>query len=64
MQADHRDLPGLSEQIDWRALRSRTRGSPYAAAFFVRVEELGVIPEEHVSHRAEVRVITPPPTPG
>jgi Uncharacterised nucleotidyltransferase len=54
----------LREQIDWRALRARTRGSPYAAAFFVLVEELGVIPEEHVSRGAEVRVITPPPAPG
>jgi predicted nucleotidyltransferase len=51
----------LREQIDWRALRERTRGSPYAAAFFVLVEELGVIPEEHVSRGAEVRVINPPP---
>jgi hypothetical protein len=33
----------LREQIDWDAVRDRTSGSPYAAAFFSLVEELGVI---------------------
>ncbi len=32
----------LREQIDWRAVRERTAGSPYAKAFFVLVEALGV----------------------
>jgi hypothetical protein len=50
----------LREQIDWGTLRARTRGSPYAAAFFVLVEELGVLPEQHAAHGADVRVITPP----
>ena len=35
----------LREQIDWEALRERTRDSPYAKAFFVLVEELGIAPE-------------------
>jgi hypothetical protein len=32
----------LREQIDWEDVRARTAGSPYAAAFFTLVEELGV----------------------
>jgi hypothetical protein len=32
----------LREQIDWQALRARTEHSPYAKAFFVLAEELGV----------------------
>jgi hypothetical protein len=67
-RVDYSDLLGvaraLREQIDWRALRVRTRGSPYAAAFFVLVEELGVVPEQHAAHGADVRVIGPPATPS
>jgi hypothetical protein len=48
----------LREQIDWRVLRSRTRGSPYAAAFFTLVEELGVGSEAE-GEGADVRVLTP-----
>ena len=47
----------LREQIDWRGLRQRTRGSPYAAAFFTLVEELGIVPEAG-ARGAEVRVLT------
>jgi hypothetical protein len=55
----------LREQIDWRRVRARTRGSPFAAAFFVLVEELGLLPgppaardaDRHVAPGAEVRVI-------
>ena len=32
----------LREQIEWDDVRARTAGSPYAAAFFTLVEELGV----------------------
>jgi Uncharacterised nucleotidyltransferase len=46
----------LREQIDWRALRSRTQGSPYAAAFFTLVDELDVAGAER-SEGAEVRVL-------
>ncbi len=34
----------LREQIDWERVRGKTNGSPYAAAFFTLVEELGVSP--------------------
>jgi hypothetical protein len=34
----------LREQIDWDVLRERTGGSPFAAAFFVLVAELGIAP--------------------
>jgi predicted nucleotidyltransferase len=34
----------LREQIDWRVVRERTGGSPFAKAFFVLVEELGIAP--------------------
>jgi hypothetical protein len=50
----------VREQIDWPALRTRTRTSPYAAAFFVLCEELGVIPAgAHGLRGADVRVLTP-----
>jgi hypothetical protein len=34
----------LREQIDWDDVRSRTKDSPFAKAFFTLVEELGVVP--------------------
>jgi hypothetical protein len=34
----------LREQIDWHELRSRTRESAFAKAFFVLAEELGIAP--------------------
>ena len=48
----------LRERIDWRTLRSRTRGSPYAAAFFTLVDGLGVASEAE-GEGADVRVLTP-----
>ena len=33
----------LREEIDWNAVRERTAESPYAAAFFTLVEDLGVV---------------------
>jgi Uncharacterised nucleotidyltransferase len=33
----------LREQIDWDAVRERTAGSPFAVAFFVLVEGLGIL---------------------
>jgi hypothetical protein len=35
----------LREQIDWVEVRERTQGSPFAKAFFVLLEELGIIDE-------------------
>jgi hypothetical protein len=34
----------LREQIEWRRLRARTAGSPYAEAFFTLVESTGIAP--------------------
>ena len=46
----------VREQIDWASLRARTRRSPYAAAFFVMCEELGIVPSDSHAHRgADVR---------
>ena len=33
----------LREQIDWQEVRERTRESPFAKAFFVLIEELGIV---------------------
>jgi Nucleotidyl transferase of unknown function (DUF2204) len=33
----------VREQVDWEGVRSRTDGSPYAAAFFTLGEELGIL---------------------
>jgi len=33
----------LREQIDWEVVRERTAGSPFAAAFFTLIEELGIL---------------------
>jgi len=50
----------VREQIDWPALRARTAGSPYAAAFFVMCEELELVPSgAHGLRGADVRVLTP-----
>jgi hypothetical protein len=31
------------EQIDWEVVRERAAGSPFAAAFFTLIEELGIL---------------------
>jgi hypothetical protein len=52
----------VREQIDWASLRARTHGSPYATAFFVMCEELGLLPShdrDHGHRGADVRVLTP-----
>ena len=48
----------LREQIDWRTVRDLTKESPYARAFFVLLEELGIATFEGEGG-AEVRVLTP-----
>jgi Nucleotidyl transferase of unknown function (DUF2204) len=48
----------LREQIDWRTVRRLTGDSPYARAFFVLVEELGIA-SESAERGADVRVLTP-----
>ena len=50
----------VREQIDWPSLRQRTAGSPYALAFFVMCEELGIVPaDSHGLRGANVRVLSP-----
>jgi hypothetical protein len=56
-----RTARSVREQIDWRYLRSRTRDSPFAVAFFVLCEELGIMPEGASAAGADVRLITPRP---
>jgi hypothetical protein len=55
-----RIVRAVREQIDWPALRARTRSSPYAVAFFVMCEELEIVPSDtHGLQGADVRVLTP-----
>ena len=42
----------LREQVDWDELRARTADSPFAKAFFVLVEELGVAPRPEAARPA------------
>jgi hypothetical protein len=54
----------LREQIDWAQVRTATASSPFARAFFVLLEGLDVIPEQHDAPQAgarpepRVRVVT------
>ena len=34
----------VREQVDWDEVRRRTAGSPFAAAFFVLLDRLGIVP--------------------
>jgi hypothetical protein len=55
-----RIVRAVREQVDWQSLRRRTHGSPYAAAFFVLCEELGILDADaHGLRGANVRVLTP-----
>jgi hypothetical protein len=55
-----RIVRAVREQVDWPSLRSRTQSSPYAAAFFVLCEELGIMEgDAHGLRGANVRVLTP-----
>src|SRR3954470_20629831 len=51
----------LREQIDWRAVRARTEDSPFARAFFVLLDGLGIVedPEPQARSQTRVRVVTP-----
>lgn len=46
----------LREQIDWARLRTRTRGAPYAKAFFTLAEELGIAVQPSAAGRGDDRV--------
>ena len=50
----------IREQIDWDALRQRTRDLPFGRAFFVLLEDLGIVGGEPPSRaRSHVRVVEP-----
>src|SRR6201991_2837770 len=52
----------LREQVDWEDVRARTSGSPFARAYFVMLEGLGVLPGARPTtggHEKRVRVLTP-----
>jgi predicted nucleotidyltransferase len=51
----------LREQIDWDDVRARTSSSPFARAFFVMLEGLGVVPETaaEAAKAPRVRVLNP-----
>jgi len=51
----------LREQIDWDRVRAATASSPFARAFFVMVEGLGIVPagEPPEPHAPRVRVVAP-----
>ena len=54
----------LREQVDWAQVRAATAGSPFARAFFVLVEGLGIVAPGHEAPQAgaraepRVRVVT------
>mgnify|MGYP001085447211 CR=1 FL=1 len=53
----------LREQVDWDDVRARTGESPFARAFFVMLEGLGILPEAKPTtggRGARVRVLTQP----
>src|SRR3954471_10956096 len=53
----------LREQVDWADVRARTAASPFARAFFVMLEGLGILPEAEPTtggRQTRVRVLTPP----
>jgi len=52
----------LRERVDWEAVRSRTAESPWARAFFVMLEGLGILPGARPAtggQEPRVRVLTP-----
>jgi predicted nucleotidyltransferase len=52
----------LREQVDWADVRARTSASPFARAFFVMLEGLGIVTGAEPTtggHQARVRVLTP-----
>jgi hypothetical protein len=52
----------VREQVDWADVSARTAESPFARAFFVMLEGLGIVPEQRDEprHKTTVRVLTPP----
>jgi hypothetical protein len=56
----------LREQVDWADVRARTSESPFARAFFVMLEGLGILTgaEPTGGRQARVRVLTPQGSPA
>ena len=56
----------VREQVDWADVRARTAESPFARAFFVMLEGLGIVSEHDPEPRraTTVRVLTPPGSPA
>ena len=53
----------LRERVDWDDVRTRTAESPFARAFFVMLEGLGIVSEAKPTtggHETRVRVLTQP----
>ena len=53
----------LRERIDWETVRARTEHSPFARAFFVMLDGLGIVPADAPSGpsvNAEIRVLSEP----
>ena len=52
----------VREQVNWEDVRTRTAESPFARAFFVMLEGLGIVaePPDEPRQRTTVRVLTPP----
>ncbi len=53
----------LRERVDWDDVRARTTESPFARAFFIMLEGLGILPEVKPTtggHETRVRVLTQP----
>jgi predicted nucleotidyltransferase len=52
----------VREQVDWSDVRARTAESPFARAFFVMLEGLGIVSPQDFEPRPRttVRVLTPP----
>lgn len=51
----------LREQIPWERVRERTASSPFARAFFVLCEDLGIVAEPNAGTGAPVRVVAGEP---
>jgi predicted nucleotidyltransferase len=56
----------VREQVDWADVRARTAQSPFARAFFVMLEGLGIVSAQAEETRPQttVRVLTPPGSPA
>ena len=58
--ADYETLIGIAralrEQVDWSAVRARTDDSPFARAFFVILEGLGIMESAGAERAAGTRI--------